>query len=376
MALPFFLGAIAAVAGLGGVGKGVKGAIDTKDAKEVQDRAERIIVPAKDRLLRTKEKTTKTISDLGKMKLQTTAKELNDFVNIYSNIKGVDLTDSVGKNELSKLRLTKENMKEIKDASLNAIDVLGGGITGVGAGVLLGWGTYGSVMALGTASTGAAIGGLSGVAAKNATLAWLGGGALKVGGGGIALGMKVLGGVITGPALLVAGIIYGAKAKEKLNNAYSNLAEAKRIEAELKTAETELKIIEKNARQFNKILCRCAEMLGLANIEMQEIVNKSTKWSTYSKDEKNTVIVAMKSAQIVKSIIDVPLLTNDGILTKEIRDTLNDPKLLSSTGITEKENRQYYCKVCNNQVNPNKRFCTKCGSEVTFEKIIGGNING
>lgn len=366
MALPFIIGAIAAAAGLGGIGKGVKGAIDTKEAKEVYDRAERIVEPAKDRLLRAKDKTVNTISNLGKTKLQASAKELNDFVDIYSNIKGVELTDSVGIEELSKLKLTKESIKEIKDASLDAIDVLGGGIAGVGAGVLLGWGTYGSVMALGTASTGAAIGGLSGVAAKNATLAWLGGGAIKAGGGGIALGMKVLGGVITGPALLVAGIIYGAKAKEKLNNAYSNLAEAKRIEAELKTAEAELKIIEKNARLFNIVLSKCVEMLDRANVEMQAIVNRNTKWSTYSKDEKNTVVVAMKSAQIVKSIIDIPLLTDDGILTKEIRDTLNDQKLLSYAGVGEKENNKYSCKTCNNQVNPNKRFCTKCGSEITI----------
>lgn len=47
---------------------------------------------------------------------------------------------------------------------------------------------------LGTASAGAAIGGLSGAAATNAVLAWFGGGALAAGGGGMALGGLVLGG--------------------------------------------------------------------------------------------------------------------------------------------------------------------------------------
>ena len=92
----------------------------------------------------------------------------------------------------------------MKNVSLHATDVLSGGIAGVGAGALLGWGTYGGVMALGTASTGTAIGGLSGVAATNATLAWLGGGSLAAGGGGMALGSIVLGGIIAGPALLIA----------------------------------------------------------------------------------------------------------------------------------------------------------------------------
>lgn len=71
-------------------------------------------------------------------------------------------------------------------------------------------------MALGTASTGTAIGGLSGVAATNATLAWLGGGSLAAGGGGMALGSMVLGGIIAGPALLIAGGIFGAKSKNKI----------------------------------------------------------------------------------------------------------------------------------------------------------------
>ncbi len=60
--------------------------------------------------------------------------------------------------------------------------------------------------AFGKASTGAAIKGLSGVAAKKAGLAWLGGGALAKGGGGVALGFKVLGGLNVGFAALGVGL--------------------------------------------------------------------------------------------------------------------------------------------------------------------------
>lgn len=63
----------------------------------------------------------------------------------------------------------------------------------------------------GTAATGAAISGLTGVAATNAALAWLGGGALAAGGGGMAAGATVLsmlgpiGWVIGGTAVGLAG---------------------------------------------------------------------------------------------------------------------------------------------------------------------------
>ncbi|MBU1357667.1 MAG: hypothetical protein KKC79_13985 [Gammaproteobacteria bacterium] len=63
----------------------------------------------------------------------------------------------------------------------------------------LGLGSWVLVSSLGSASTGAAIGGLSGVAATNATLAWFGGGALATGGAGMAGGAAVLGGIIALP---------------------------------------------------------------------------------------------------------------------------------------------------------------------------------
>ena len=49
----------------------------------------------------------------------------------------------------------------------------------------------------GTAATGTAISSLSGIAATNAALAWLGGGALAAGGGGMAAGSAIL--ALAGP---------------------------------------------------------------------------------------------------------------------------------------------------------------------------------
>lgn len=84
-------------------------------------------------------------------------------------------------------------------------------------------------MALGTASTGTAIASLSGVAATNATLAALGGGALAAGGGGMALGTAVLGGATLGVGLLVGGIIFnitGSKLSDKADEAWYQMLKA------------------------------------------------------------------------------------------------------------------------------------------------------
>ena len=77
---------------------------------------------------------------------------------------------------------------------------------GAAAGAFAAASTLGGTAVLGTASTGTAIASLSGAAATNATLAFLGGGSLAAGGLGVAGGTMVLGGLVAGPALAVFGL--------------------------------------------------------------------------------------------------------------------------------------------------------------------------
>lgn len=89
---------------------------------------------------------------------------------------------------------------------------------GIGAGTIAGSslavGSWALVGALGSASTGAAISGLSGAAATNATLAWFGGGALAAGGAGVSGGMAVLGGIVAAPLIAIASYTTHKKASE------------------------------------------------------------------------------------------------------------------------------------------------------------------
>ena len=95
--------------------------------------------------------------------------------------------------------------------------LLAGGVGGAAAGAAVGgaaaYGTFVAVAALGTASTGASIAGLSGVAATNATLALLGGGTLAAGGAGVAGGTMVLAGIVAAPIAILAagGLVWVAK---------------------------------------------------------------------------------------------------------------------------------------------------------------------
>ena len=77
----------------------------------------------------------------------------------------------------------------------------------------------GLVGTFGTASTGTAIGSLSGAAANSATLAWLGGGSLAAGGGGAAVGTIVLsGGTAVVVVALYGGVMYYNHWKDAQNH--------------------------------------------------------------------------------------------------------------------------------------------------------------
>lgn len=119
---------------------------------------------------------------------------------------------------------------EYKKAEVKAA---GQGAAGVGAGVAvvtLGPATaMGIATTFGVASTGTAISALSGAAATNAALAWLGGGALAAGGGGMAAGSTFLtlagpvGWAIAGLSIIASGLMFfkTKSDKERLENVYT-----------------------------------------------------------------------------------------------------------------------------------------------------------
>lgn len=93
----------------------------------------------------------------------------------------------------------KRLSRSIQVTQLHLVQVLGGVVGGCGA-----VGAWTLVSFAGSASTGTAIGTLSGAAGSNATLAWFGGGALAAGGAGMAGGTLVLGSLVFAPLVYFA----------------------------------------------------------------------------------------------------------------------------------------------------------------------------
>lgn len=297
-----------------------QGIYDGIKSKDVQTRAECIADSAESRLRSKKNETSKMMEALGKMKLSIYSQEINEFVTAFSKIKEIEVKNELLENKMKMQNIQFSAIEDMETSAVSATVALKNIAEGVGTGVLLGWGTYGGVMAIGVSSTGTAISGLSGAAATNATLAWLGGGSIAAGGGGIALGTAVLGGVIAVPALLITGSLMSAKGKESMNYARSNLSAAKKLESEAEVAMKELTLIQEKMYQIACILDKLTDTAKETNRELKKIVGKKNNWTEYTEAEKEKVFHSFQTIQLLKKIADIPLLSESGVLTEEVQD--------------------------------------------------------
>lgn len=318
MPLPLLLIGIAAATGLAGAGKTVKAVVDNTNANKINTAANEGVDNARKRLEQQRGAVAQSLEKLGEEKLQILAGTVTSFVSAFEKIKNIDFTSSVGLEELEKLHIDQKDFEELKELGNFAIQVAGGVTAGAAGGALTAIGAYGAAQTFAAASTGTAIASLSGAAATNATLAFFGGGSLAAGGLGMAGGMMVLGGLVAGPALLVMGLITGAKSQEKLDQALINKAQAEKIMEALHVASDQCSAIRRRAYLFYSLLAHLDTYLLPLVWQMEDIIAKEgTDYRTYSPESKKVIMAAASNAGSVKAVLDVPILTDDGSLTEQ-----------------------------------------------------------
>ena len=318
MPIPFLFIGIGAATAAVGVGKTIKAGADQKDAKETNEYAQRIVRRETNLTNEYREKSGAAVTALGEKKIWVLDHSVQSFIKTFEKIHNIDLTDSQGLDELQNMKMDKQSFQSLKDLQTMSSSLAGGVVSGTAIGAATAFGAYGAVMTFASASTGTAIATLSGAAATNATLAFLGGGALSIGGLGMAGGTAVLGGFVAGPALAVMGFVMGAKASANRDEAYSNLAKAKEFAEEMKTAQSLCKGIRMRAAMFDRFLIRLEGIFVPLIYSREKFVDeKGVDYSSYSWAEKQTIGVAGAVAGAIKAVLDTPILTEDGALTKE-----------------------------------------------------------
>lgn len=267
MPLPLILAGAALLAGGAGVAGMISAASDNSKAEDLVKHAKARFDEAEGGLRKAGQATNSVLAELGKTKLHTSTTLLKRVVTIADRV-------HVGKNQMKHAKIrgiefTPETVVDMKAASIKATDILATGAASLTTGALAGVGALGVASAIGTASTGTAIGALSGAAASNATLAWLGGGAISAGGAGVAGGTAMLGGIVAGPILAVIGFAAAKHAEENLTQATDYAAKVDIAIEKIKTAAFKTKSIEARTRQISMVIGRLSERLNplLENME-------------------------------------------------------------------------------------------------------------
>lgn len=319
MPLPLIPVAIAmGASALFGAGKTAKAVINSKEADKLNDAASYILNNSKESLELAKKQCSNALEYLGYKKLYILNDSVSEFISSFEKLKNVNFQSSVGMDELNKFITDEAKFKEIKEVSILASSIIQGVGGGAVAGAAIAFGAYGAVGAFGAASTGAAIATLNGAVATNATLAFLGGGTIAAGGLGVAGGMAVLGGMVAAPALLVIGLISDSKASAKLDAAKANLAEAQTIAEGLKNMEIMAYAISRRAQMFNRLLIKLDSYLTPLVYEMENIIaSKSEDFSKFDENEQETIAKAVSLVKSVKTILDTPIIDDNGGVTEQ-----------------------------------------------------------
>ncbi|MGY1777749.1 helix-turn-helix domain-containing protein [Geodermatophilus sp. SYSU D00804] len=185
-----------------------------------------------------------------------------------------------------------------------------GAAVGGAAGAATAYAAFTAAVTWGTASTGVAISGLSGVAASNAALALLGGGTLAAGGAGIAGGSALLTGLVAGPAVLLAlgGVVWAAR---------RNRQQRQELKAKLGEAEAQLDAQARGVQAFIDLVRRAAQILEYiavhgahARERWSRRLEAPTEWDALSpvQQEQYDDFVQLCAAQLAVATLDVERL--------------------------------------------------------------------
>lgn len=186
--------------------------------------------------------------------------------------------------------------------------VAGGGAAGAGAA----WAAFSATAAWGTASTGAAISGLYGIAATNATLAALGGGALAAGGAGIAGGVAVLTGIVAAPALLLAGVAVVVAGRRSRSQALSTAERLDEADEQLRATQQPFAVLIETLDRSATITEQTTAIAARALSLWDRRTHGNQNWDELSGTDQERYADLIKVAARLTAMLTIPVA---GLLT-------------------------------------------------------------
>lgn len=262
MAIPLI---IAGAAGLLGLGGHLSAKETNEMAQRISEEAKEIYDNAKASLESEQKVTEQSLLKLGNCKKKVMDRSIDRFLTAYDRIKEVQLSDSIGLNELSKFSVDKQDAIELQEMSNIYSSSISTGATGAAAGAVIALAASGSLPIItGTLSVaGSALAmGEIGLAAN------LAGSALSFGAAMTPLS------AIAAPVMLFTGISASMKADENLEKANVMRAEAEEACEKMAVAETLCKAISDRSNMFDKLLVDLDAMYGTCTVLLDQVTKK------------------------------------------------------------------------------------------------------
>lgn len=325
MPIPFILAGLAVGSAAIGVGGHLSAKETNEKAQKISNDARALYDKAKDSLTIAQNATEKSLLKLGNSKKSVLDTSMTQFRNCYDRIKELSLEDSVGLDEIKNFTITPQEMVQIQEMTDIYNSAVSTGVAGAAAGTMIALAASGSL----TVVTGSLeLAGSALMLGEVGAAAGIAGSALSFGATMTPLA------AVAAPVVLFTGVSASLKADENLEKAKASYAEAEAASEKMKVSETLCYGIRDRSDMFDDLLqeingmfSECTALLDtVTKKKMGLFRSKKIKAEDLSEEDIKLIAVTRALAGAVKSVIDTPILTKDGELSKEAQTNFNKTK--------------------------------------------------
>jgi len=299
---------------------------DISYIKDKNKQIQSLIEKTNNKIEPIREKTNSKLEELGKVKVDILSTTINEFTKHMEETNNLPFNSNINtKTNKENFTFSKQELDDMQVSVISIKNILKHTTSASVAGAISAGATYSTIAALGMASTGTFISTLSGAAASNATLAWLGGGALAAGGGGMALGAVVLGGIAIVPAvsyLIWKGKFDYTEEKSIVDKNYNEVREyEKNIDAMIKNFTELIKLIDNSIILIKEYAIECNKL----NKQTDHIKHQlGLNYTKYNDLAKTLIKKHITYTQKLLNLLNTPVMNEDGSFNVKMLDILEE----------------------------------------------------
>ncbi len=293
MALPLLLGL--AAGGLGWIGHQVAKE-DNAKAQAIAEEAKELYDDAKMSLELAQAQAEGALTEFASAKKSVLDGTMTRFMKAYDRVKHVELVRSSGVDEIDKFAIDSAGLLQIQSMKDIYSDNFSSGVAGAATAIAVS--SFAGSSILGAGITGAlSLGTLSAIA---------------------------------GPVMLFTAFSASTKADENLQKARRMYAEAEEAAEKMKTSERLCEAIAERSEMFNDLLGNLNQLFAQCTVKLEDMISrragifdftgkKKIPANKFTDNDIKVIAVTRSLAGAIKSVIDTPILSDNGKLSGQGR---------------------------------------------------------